>query len=280
MRFEAKVLHGKYIQIHQLNDFFIHASLMLLEHFDNEKYKDTLFSVGTYIDIPVCDLRNLFPNKKIIVYQLEQLMSLATWTNIPQIISNLDGADEIWDYDYLNIHYLQQNYNIVVDKFLPLIYSESLNRIHCKENPEIDVLFYGFLNKRRFDIFLDFQRKLYGELSLVWVYGEKDMDKYIANSKIILNLHASEPWNRQEQVRMFYPLINGKTNISEFSQRNNMPDEIIESSPEEMPGIFIDFCRSDKWKVFGEQAKEKFKLRSQSIIENFDNQNIFDWYYK
>lgn len=277
MHSKHKIIKGQYVTVHQLNDFFGHVSLMMLEHFDTPEYADVLFSVGTYIEVPFQELQRKFPNKKIIIYQLEQLMGLQTWQPVDRIINNLRGASEIWDYDYLNVHFLETNYGIKTDKIVPLLYTKSLETISNNENPSIDVLFYGFLNERRFKIFQMLQGQLYGRIKIVWVYGSFDLDNHVADSKVILNLHAAEPWNRQEQVRMFYPVINGKTVVSEVSQRNNMPDEIVESEIENLAHNFLDICATDKWKNFGLQAKENFKNRTKEFLQKEFNRNSFNF---
>lgn len=265
MNFE--IIKGNYIIIHQLNIFFNHVSLMLLEHFDTPKYSNTVFSVGTYIKISFKKLQEIFPNKRIIIYQLEQLMDLPTWQSVSEIVENIREANEIWDYDNLNVLYLKNYCGIKVNKIVPLLFTKSLEKNLIKDNPEFDVLFYGFLNQRRFNIFNQLQNELYGKIKLIWIYGTFDLDKHIANSKVILNLHAAEPWNRQEQVRMFYPIINGKTVISETSQLNNMPNEIIETNTDKLSSTFLDICNSDKWKTFGLEAKENFKIRTQNFLD-------------
>jgi hypothetical protein len=263
-----RLINGKYIIIHELNAYFEHVTHMLLEHFDLPNYSNVLFSVGTYTKIPIQEIKYNFPNKKIIVYQLEQLMSgCGNHLLVSQILDNIKYADEIWDYDILNIEYLKE-YNIKVDRLLPLLYTTKLDNISSLENPEIDVLFYGWINDRRSRVFLDLQSVLYNQLKIVWVYGESAIDKYIANSKVILNIHAYEPWNRQEQVRMFYPLINGKTNVSETSQINYMAGEIIESDLPTLGESLVEVCNSDKWKIFGKLAKEKFKERTNKYLLN------------
>lgn len=264
-----KTINGNFIVVHQLNDFFGHVTAMLLEHFDLPKYSNVVFSVGTYVYFSYQQLQAMFPNKRIIVYQLEQLMDLPTWQPIPQIVNNIKDA-EIWDYDSLNIHYLKIRHNIKVSKLIPLLYTKQLENIANKDNPEFDVLFYGFMNERRFRIFENLQSQLYGQIKLIWIYGTFDLNSHIANSKVILNLHATEPWNRQEQVRMFYPVINGKTVISETSQINNMPGEIIECNVERLANTLLEVCNSDTWKTFGLQAKQKFKDRTEQGIKLYN----------
>jgi hypothetical protein len=260
-----KLITGNHIKIHEYNDFFGHVTIMLLDHFDKPEYDKYLFILGTYTQVPAKYFKDQFPDHKIIVYQLEQLMGLYTWQSVPVIIENIKSADEIWDYDKLNVHYLMEH-SIKVDRLVPLLYSSKLERIERKENPEIDVLFYGLINERRFKIFQLLQSQLYGRIKLAWIYGDSEIDKHLANTKVVLNLHATEPWNRQEQVRLFYPIINGITCVSEPSQVNNMPDEIIETSIENLSNTLYNVCYSDEWKSFGTLAKSKFQNRSREYL--------------
>lgn len=275
MHHNHKIIQGNYIIIHQLNDFFGHVTQMLLEHFDYIDYKDVVFSVGTYIEIPFSFLQKMFHNKRIIIYQLEQLMGIGTWQSVPRIVEHIKDAPEIWDYDYLNAYFLESSYGIKVHKLVPMLYTKSLEDVSSKKEPSLDVLFYGYLNERRFKIFQKLQSQLYGRIKLAWVYGTFNLQEHIANSKVILNLHAAEPWNRQEQVRMFYPVINGKTTISEISQHNNMPNEIIEADVNNFAQIFLDVCNSDQWSIFGLQAKENFKTRTKQFLKKEFNINTF-----
>ena len=103
-----------------------------------------------------------------------------------------------------------------------------------------------------------------------WIYGSTNIDKYIADSKTILNLHAFEPYNRQEQTRMFYPVINEKTVISEKSQVNNMQSCIIESNIEDLAKVILSVCKTNIWVDFGIQAEKIFKKITQEKL----NENI------
>ena len=264
-----ELISGKHIKIHMQNNFFLHVVTMVLEHFDKPEYNKYLFILGSCSDHPAKNFKYELPDHKVVVYQFEQLMGLFTWKDVNDIIDNISSADEIWDYDYLNAAYLKER-SVNVSRIIPLLYSSNLKRIKQKEHPEIDVLFYGYMNERRFNIFKNLQIKLYGRASIVWVYGDSELDKYISNCKTVLNLHAAEPWNRQEQVRLFYPVINGITCISESSQINNMPGEIIETSADALHETIIDVCYSDKWKTFGANASEKFKQRTKEYLnKNF-----------
>lgn len=254
----SSTIHGQHITIYQLNDYYSHVSAMLLEHFDNVD-NNAVFVIGNYIYDTQDKIQKKFPNRKIIAYQLEQLMGgTDNWHPTLRTIHNLKTYDEIWDYDKLNAAYLEYN-NIKVKRILPLRYTKSLKKIQNNPNPKIDVLFYGMINKRRFKILDTLQQKLYNKLKFVWVYGEKDMDSYIADSKVILNIHAFEPWNRQEQVRMFYPIINSKTVVSEISQKNYLKDLIIESNIDNLADTLMSCCGTNIWKSFGHLAAINFE---------------------
>lgn len=264
------VVQGKFIQIHSVNMFYDFVIQMLLEHFDNEKYKDCVFLLGTYCREPVEVTKKLHPNKRIITYQLEQLMGGQNWHNVNNTIENLKSAEEIWDYDQMNVEYLKY-FNIEVKKIVPMLYTNSLKKVEKNTNPFFDVLFFGFMNERRFKIFNRLQSELYGQIKLQWIYGSTNIDKYIADSKTILNLHAFEPYNRQEQTRMFYPIINEKTVISEKSQVNNMQSCIIESNIEDLAKVILSVCKTNVWIDFGIQAEKTFKVITNERL----NENIY-----
>ena len=261
------MISGKFIHIHSVNIFYDHVEQMLLEHFDNEQYKDCVFLLGTYCREPVSKTKLLYPNKRIITYQLEQLMGGNNWHNVENTINNLKSAEEIWDYDPINVSYLKY-FNIEVKKIVPMLYAQSLKRIPKNDNPFFDVLFYGFMNQRRFNIFNKIQSELYGQIKLNWIYGSTDIDKHIADSKIILNLHAFDPYNRQEQVRMFYPVINGKTVISEESQHNNMNGCIIETNLNNISRTLLLAATTSIWKDFGTQAERNFYLLTKERLSD------------
>jgi hypothetical protein len=263
----SKYIQGKFIKIHQLNDFFNHVSIMLLEHFDKIEYDNTLIIVGSCVVYPYSKFKSENPNHKIIVYQLEQMMGGSNWHSINYISSNFSGCDTLWDYDPMNVFYIKEYHNLNVDKLLPMLYTKSLDKIENKEYPSIDVLFYGFINERRFKILNNIQSNTYNTLKIAWIYGEPNVDRYIADSKVILNLHAFEPWNRQEQVRMFYPLINGKTIVSEPSQTNHFDGMIVESQINNLASDLVRICYDGSWRRIGAQGKVQFIEKTQKYLE-------------
>jgi hypothetical protein len=247
---------------------------MISENLDVPRYDKTVF-VLLYNEIMygpctvVQHIREKFKGYKIVCYQLEQIMLKGnTWMNIERIASNLKNFDEVWDYDQNNADMLH-TYGITVSKVLPMLYTEKLNKVPINKNPVIDVLFYGFISPRRSPILLNIIRSNSFNLKVCIVsniYGDS-LDKLISESKIILNIHAYET-NRQEQARIFYPLINSKAVLSEISINNNVGScikevngitEIIES---------INYLIKDKnWLDLGEHGKEEFKKISKAKLE-------------
>lgn len=265
----TQLISGDHIKIHQLNVFFSDVTFMLLEIFDLPRYENSVFILGDYVYHPIQYFRQLYPDSRIIIYQLEQMVGSDTWHSVAKTIEHIRGADEIWDYDYLNAEYLSW-YQVKVDRVIPLLYTSSLERVKPVSPPSIDVLFYGYINERRFRILKGLQKALYNRISLMWLYGVhgEALDPYIANSKIILNLHAFEPWHRQEQVRIFYPVINSKLVISETSQVNYFDDCIVEADEHELADVLTYWLVKKRWLGKGIYGREHYKTISLAYLNN------------
>jgi len=196
---------------------------------------------------------------KLICYQLEPLVK-NHWHNIDRIIGNLEGADEVWDYDLDNIEILKQ-YGIDA-KFKPFRYSPLLKQVKNVENPEISCLFYGSLtDKRHKEIraFIDAyscavdNAYTYLTSNIVWLYRTpySFQDEMIARSKIVLNLNPYEGECRQQQSRIFYLLTNNKCVLSEKSNRNYYGNSIIEfEGYQDMGDKLLWLLKDDNWKNF------------------------------
>lgn len=232
---------------------------MIKCHYQTEDNSNSVLCLGTYLHESIDQIRLKFPGKKIIVYQLEQLVTNHWWST-EHIINNIKSADEVWDYDLENIKVLESHG--IQSKFIPLRYTESLKRINNKENPDIDVLFYGSLTPRRYNIITQMINSdyYYNHINFVYLFnidGEK-LDDYISRSKIILNIHPNEN-HRQEQVRIYYPLINNKCIISETSSKNYFGDLILERSPEYFRNTIFYYLQNDLWKHDFQNVSERYK---------------------
>jgi len=255
--------------VHCQNIFFDNVATMVLDYFDVPDRNNTIFVLGSYAFQPISYFRSNFPNKKIVIYQLEQMMGGQNFNNPHTIIKNIVGADEIWDYDHLNIHWMSK-FDVKVDRLVPMLYSKKLEwNTAPQENPDFDSIFMGFLTKDRFEFFRKFQRDSYGKLKFSWIYGDDNIEKHTLRSKTFLNIHAFEPWNRQEQVRMFVPIINKRTVVSQVSQRNYLEESIVEVDQDLILESLIDICRSDKWKNFGIKARDIFIEKTNSLLKQW-----------
>lgn len=253
----TRVIAGKHVKIREYNTFFSHATELILHYYDTEEHDGEVFLLGDYIWQPAAHFQSMYPGQKIIAYQLEQLCGGPNWHSVNRTITNLAGTGEIWDYDALNATYLSWH-GIRADRIAPMRHVPTLARIPQRE-PDYDVLFYGFVNARRQRILEKMQTQFYGRLRFLHAYGVfgPELDDLIARSKVVLNLHAFEPYHRQEQVRIFYPLINGRCVLSEKSQLNYFGDCILEFTEGDM-GRKIEEAL-DCWRSLGEKGSAKFE---------------------
>jgi hypothetical protein len=202
-------------------------------------------------------------NKKI-VYQLEPLVE-NHWCGMTDMINCIRDYDEVWDYDLNNIEILKQNG--IDAKFKPLIYSENLKKIENKEEPDIDVLFYGTQTDYRIKtISTLIGRYLYCDINFISINNVTGslLDDFISRSKIILDLSNDGYLHQriQKQTRIFYALINNKCVISEKSDKNyfgNLITEVnIDEDLSELGNIINDYIYNKKWKEYL-NVSDKFK---------------------
>lgn len=263
----SQLREGKYISIHFPNKFFENVSNMILEYFDVPERKNDLIVLSPLTTTK--EFRNKFPGKRIVIYQLEQMLGCNTYHNVGWLCKFLEGADELWDYDPLNVAWLAWQ-GITVDRVVPMLYTKSLEwKTPAQENPDFDVIFLGLLGQRRHKIMDSIQKYSYSKLKFSWVFGDEDMEKHTQRSKISLNLHSFEPWSRQEQVRMFVPIINGRTVISEKSQLNVMEDLILECEKDKLGQFLCEVSNSDLWRTFGLKAKEKYIEKTVNLLKQW-----------
>jgi hypothetical protein len=104
------------------------------------------------------------------------------------------------------------------------------------------------------------QQKMAGKFKVFNMYGiwGKELDEYISRSKLIINIH-SEEIAKQEQVRMYYPVINGRCVLSEVSSTNYLGDSIIQVPYEKMVDATIKILESDKWKPQALKCSDTYK---------------------
>lgn len=289
----------------QENKAFNGVKKMILSKYRHlPKYNNYLIVLGYNIGCEISNLRKEYPNKKIVIYQLEQLYdNKSQWYNInsdmPEVVkrtikiqSSLKECDEIWDYDVDNIKFLKSEgfKNIL---HVPLFYSEDLKRINDVKETTFDLLFFGSINERR----AHYLRILNNFFKICIISTESDCNKYknepfgnkmikskydddlfdiIFKSKIIINLHYYDSCI-QEQVRMFDLLINDKLIISEKSLRNYYGDLIIEFYDEnDMISKIKKALKSNSW--VNPNVSEKFK-NLYKPKKNFKVGAIYNTFY-
>ena len=279
---------GKYVTVVPHNRFFHHVVAMCLEHFDTPKRENTVILCDCDFFKPLEYYKQLYKGKKLIIYQEEQLFSPPknqeghTWIPIGTIVAFLKKAQddpmcEIWDYDYNNEYWLK-GMGVKVDKVQPMKWTKVLKTLQNKENPEIDVLFYGSPNDRRATIMRDLFRKCgfyANQWSLVNLWGVPlhHVDQYIENSKIILNLHPAHPYHRQEQTRIFYPVINNKCVLTEASIRNYFIDQstgenaLVESSIKYMPYWIKRLLLNEEWKDIANKSSDIYYRICNPVLD-------------
>ena len=213
------------------------------------------------------EYRDLYPDKKLIIYNWEQLVSGNHWIHIPSLCESMKGADEIWDYNDLNEKYLSLYHNIKVDHIYPFTYYPAIEKLTNNEEPDIDILFYGGFNERRSKIMSDLWQVFYNKYRVIVMFGQsiEENFKYIANSKLILNLHGLEPWSRQEQERIGFLVGNKKCVISEWSQENYFNGAILEAKLDHLIDIINYFC-SQKYNQY---VSERHNRSTQGINRDF-----------
>lgn len=256
----VKTVQAQYITVCEYNVFFSDVTTFLKSHYDVPSYSNTVFILGLYMFKPVSELRRIYPGKRIVIFQLESLTSQNhQLMSTKSILDNIRGADEVWEYDPANSVIL--NNAGITNKLVPFTYTSALDVGLDKRECDIDLLFYGFLNRRRLNILQPMQTRLYGRRSFVFVFGVhgEELDDYIGRSKIILNMHAFDD-QAQEQVRMLRPVCNGKMVLSEHSKHNLFGDAIVEFNSIDSLVQKIDYYLTEsRYKYFGIDAREELK---------------------
>lgn len=243
------------------NNVFSDVEKTLHEHYkDNPNFDDALFVLGYNVLPSLNGLKQKYPNHRIIIYQLEQLYNGSPWA-CKRCADMLASADEVWDYDTQNIAWMRSNFNIHA-KYVPLLYTNALKFTpdFVKESCDIDVLFYGYLSERRTKLLMHLNHASNMKLKIIMLNGVwgKELDSYITRTKIILNIHV-EQHSRQEQVRIYYPVINNRCVLSEKSPTNHFGDAIVEMPYEKLLDGITYLLNNDKWADIAINAGESYK---------------------
>ncbi len=175
-----------------------------------------------------------------IIYNLEQLGG--SWT--PPWYMNLAQRYQVWDYSPLNLRLWQGVRRCCEPQLVEVGYVPELTRGFHATVQEIDVFFYGSLNERRLQLL-----ETIGKAGMVLrcgfeLYGQQ-RDTVIANSKLVLNLHAHAT-ELFEVVRVSYLLANAKAVVSENSPDiGYLAEAVALATPDNIVDVCLDLLRND-----------------------------------
>lgn len=159
-----------------------------------------------------------------VVFQMEALDPRAGLApTFPAYLNFLQQAPRVWDYSSTNINFLSDK-GCANTRYMPLGYSNRLERIIHASTRDIDVIFYGANNPRRGLVLESLASKCKFQFGF-GAYG-KDRDPIIARSKLVLNLHQFQT-TQLEQVRISYLLNNRCFVISETAENNPYADGLV-----------------------------------------------------
>lgn len=251
----SNLVTGRYVTVFQWSHYLDDVTKMILEHYDTNEYADSVFLLCVNLKYPIHQIREIFPGKRLIIYQLEQLVSCNTLFPVDFIVDSCRYVDEVWDYDALNMVYYEKYTSFKGAKFMPFRYCKSLERIPNSER-DIDVLFYGSLNLQRTQWQIYIQEYFYDKVSTVFASGTtpKQNDDFIRRAKIVLNIHLMHPYSRQEQPRLFLPVINNRCVVSEVSQLNHMEGCVVE--------VTLDTVSRELESILGNKSYDSLALQA------------------
>lgn len=171
-------------------------------------------------------------NPDLVIYNSEQI-SDKWFEEHPDYKILLKNASEVWDYSRNNIEELKKHG--IEAKLVEVGYMPSMTKNLPNVDRDIDVLFYGSRNERRVDILSELQSKC--KLHIAFgVYGE-ELDKLIARSKIVLNMHYYNE-GIHETFRTSYLMSNKRCIVSENGKDSDLESKYVPYG-EEGPGMAL-----------------------------------------
>jgi hypothetical protein len=253
--------------VHQRNKVFENLEVYLQSHFGHLDIQIMIGSMCYSAD----EINQLKRNGRLILFNIEQIDPLYKFSGVNRPVNFIETFklfDEIWDYDPINIERLNK-VDINDVKFLPFNYTKELRRYIPDAEEEIDILFYGSLSPLRRSLINKIKEGNPNRIVKVTtgLYGSS-LDEMLRKSKIVLNCHYIEWADIQEQTRIFYPLINGTTVVSEYNNYNHYGNLIYNEKREDIPSVINKILSDDtvrKNKAF--EASLKFKEKCET----------FDW---
>ncbi|KHK01267.1 methyltransferase domain-containing protein [Desulfovibrio sp. TomC] len=168
-------------------------------------------------DVPDFPLNDIPPNS--IIYNIEQITKGSKALQ-PHYIESLCNFT-VWDYSERNIDILKRNFKATSIRHIPLGYVPEMVCLRDDYPKDIDVLFYGSMNKRRQSIIDALLERGLNAVAVGKIFGH-ERNFLIARSKIVLNMHYYTP-GIFEEVRMGFLLANKKTIVCERNADTTVP---------------------------------------------------------
>ncbi len=212
---------------------------------------------------------NLLPHHKgalprnLILFNLEQIQVGSPWLS-PAYLELLKRYP-VWDYSYHNMKVLQ-TLGVDTVTYCGIGYSPVLSRI-SQAMEDIDILFYGSINSRRLKILQELKRRGVEVVGIFGVYGE-ERDRYIARSKVIVNIHYYEA-RVFEMVRVSYLLANKKFVISEVGHDQEIEKPFAKGMIFSLYHHLVEICmaylkKEDQRREIAEQGFNLIRMHPQS----------------
>jgi hypothetical protein len=172
-----------------------------------------------------------------ILYNAEQV---AVAADPERLISRIDRI--IWDYSEANIaKWHELGVKRVV--YCPVGYIPSMTTI-VSTNEDIDVLFYGWMNDHRREILDALEKAGLRVVTLSAQYG-RTRDRWIARSKIVLNLHYRNREGIFEIFRCAHLFANEKCVVSEAGGCDPVLGRLASrATAYTLRGQIVEACRS------------------------------------
>ncbi|ORW33329.1 hypothetical protein AWB91_09420 [Mycobacterium paraense] len=208
----------------------------------------------------------LKPPKNPIFYNLEQLGNDLPWMTMPEFV-DLFRRYPHWDYSQANIEYLAAM-GLPRPTYVPIGYVPELTRIPPAAE-DIDVLFYGALNGRRYAILRGLRDR---GLRVKWLSGAygASRDAWIARSKVVLNMHY---WEAKifAIVRVSYLLANRRAVVCEQSAdpalERDLQSGIVFADYDELADRCVELVGDERARrALAERGYQAFSARDQVAI--------------
>jgi hypothetical protein len=208
----------------------------------------------------------LEPPKNPIFYNLEQLGDDLPWMTMPEFIDIFRHYPN-WDYSQANVEYLA-SLGLPRPTYVPIGYVPELTRI-APATEDIDVLFYGALNGRRYAVLRELRDR---GLRVKWLPGAygASRDAWIARSKVVLNLHYFEA-KIFAIVRVSYLLANKRAVVSEHSANPTLERDLASgiafADYDELTDRCVELVEDElKRRELAERGYRAFTARNQADI--------------